>query len=195
MRHIHIEEVGIEEDANRTTAIASTVAQQSTVSKDIIEKEQQMFEKFTAQSPADIGAFNSAHKVDLPSNISETAESNCDTSGVKMEKLNISDKDRSVDNNVQKTKQNEVSDKSRKEKMIPLQNSNCLSPSTSPRELSVPNSSIQFQADYKLLKDSNEKFYQYFKVSINLRERETLQSMIITKVILDLNLDQTACSS
>ena len=42
------------------------------------------------------------------------------------------------------------------------------SPSTSPRVPPVPTSSYQFQADWKVLKNTREQFYQYFKVSMIL---------------------------
>ena len=39
-----------------------------------------------------------------------------------------------------------------------------VSPNVSPRIPPVPTSSYQFQADWKVLKDTTHKFYQYFKV-------------------------------
>lgn len=41
------------------------------------------------------------------------------------------------------------------------------SPTISPRVPPVPTSSFQFQADWKALKSSTDKFYQYFKVRRN----------------------------
>ncbi len=43
------------------------------------------------------------------------------------------------------------------------------SPGTSPRLPPVPTSSYQFQADCRTLKDSPERFYTYFKVSVKVK--------------------------
>ena len=40
-----------------------------------------------------------------------------------------------------------------------------ISPNTSPRIPSIPASSFQFQADWKVLRNHPEKLHQYFKVS------------------------------
>lgn len=148
LRRIHIEEVGLEDDNVRQSAINKVTATQSEAKRHIVEREAEMFQKFTANSPADIARMTT--KQATPSvNEGEI----CD----RLKDVNVISEQSEVSN---KVNAKPVSNKGGGEKKLPAKKE--ISPKTSPRQLAIPSSSVQFLSDYKLLKDP-ESFYQYFK--------------------------------
>lgn len=168
--HIDIEEVGLDEHTNRKSAVSMATANQSQAKQNIMEKQGEMFQRFTAMSPGDISmATIQKQTTDLSNGDGSNAQSHVtemvdnrlmgNKESVKMmDKNDVPSQDKCF-NNVEL-------DRVTKSKGTVKEVSNVKSPqSTSPRQLSVPTTSIQFQTDYKGLKNNPEAFFQYFKVS------------------------------
>ncbi|XP_033744838.1 RNA polymerase II-associated protein 3-like [Pecten maximus] len=155
MRRIHIEEVGIEEDLERQSAIHKVKEGQSEVKKTITARDEVMFEKFTTSDPSSNNEQSSFTKP-----VSTSSDKVSKT--VMIEELAESTSELSID----------LSEKVQKEKITcsTSQKSNSVdspsdggSESVSPRGLQTPQTSFQFQSGYKVVKNDLEQFYMYIK--------------------------------
>ena len=135
---IQIEEIGGEDDSQRRTAIEKVQKSQSEAKKHITSQDNKMFEKFTKTDHST--SDNSSGKSDKK--LSEPSK-----------RVKSSSKNKDVVGLGLQTVANGVPEESK---------------SVSPRSLQVPQSSFQFQTDYKVLKNDLESFYYYVKVSIRL---------------------------
>lgn len=134
MRRLEIEEVGVEETDIRQAARSRVEESHSKQRKETESKDNQMFAKFT--NPGMINPPAPTPQTDQePKPVINKTESET--------KLDLS--------SVQKEAQASVSPRSEVK-------------SLSPRSFSVPASSFQFQADYKVLKTDMSVFYDYLKV-------------------------------
>lgn len=134
MRRLEIEEVGVEETDIRQAARSRVEESHSKQRKETESKDNQMFAKFT--NPGMINPPAPTPQTDQePKPVINKTESET--------KLDLS--------NVQNEAQASVSPRSEVK-------------SLSPRSFSVPASSFQFQADYKVLKTDMSAFYDYLKV-------------------------------
>ncbi|XP_062589376.1 RNA polymerase II-associated protein 3-like [Saccostrea cucullata] len=137
LRRLEIEEVGIEETDIRQAARSRVEESHSSQRKETESKDNQMFTKFT--SPGMINAGSTQHTVQ-----ESTPVINSDNSSKSQtdQKLDLS--------SVQNEAKTSISPRSEGK-------------SVSPRSFSVPASSFQFQADYKVLKNDTTAFYNYLK--------------------------------
>nr|XP_022296918.1 RNA polymerase II-associated protein 3-like isoform X1 [Crassostrea virginica] len=139
LKRLEIEEVGVEETDLRQAARSRVEESHSRQRKDTESKDNQMFAKFT--SPGMINAGSSQNIVKEPKPVimnGSAVKSQTDT------RLDLS----SVHSET--SPQASVSPRSEAK-------------SLSPRSFSVPGSSFQFQADYKVLKNDTAAFYDYLK--------------------------------
>ncbi|OWF42333.1 RNA polymerase II-associated protein 3-like [Mizuhopecten yessoensis] len=159
MRRIHIEEVGLEEDLERQSAIHKVKEEQSDVKKTITARDDVMFEKFTSSSPSSINEQSSFTKP-------ESTSSDKDNKKVMIEELTNGTSELSLNLSEKVKKEKGTSSKSQKTADSPSgspRGSDGGSESVSPRSLQTPQTSFQFQSDYKSLKNDLEKFYDYVK--------------------------------
>lgn len=178
LKRIEIEEVGLDDDTERQVAMSKTLSAQSETKKNIVQQDSTDFQRFTANSPADIAslAANSGAKSDsgASSLISEVNEIESVVNGQESTKPVPKTSDSKVCDKNSKTKATESSCTANKpfKKPVSENSNNSSKGGTSPRsvnsvqakEFSVPTTSVQFQADYRRLKSDIEAFYQYFKV-------------------------------
>lgn len=141
-----IEEIGLEGDSERKEAVAKVTESQSEAKRNITNKDNEMFERFVKDD-------DKSHKKSSKISILET--SNNDVLNDELESLKID--------------LSKVPVKS-EQKNVPTKN--VVKKAVSPRSLGVPQSSFQFQADYKSLKNDKEAFYQYLKVCYRLTVNE-----------------------
>ena len=181
LRRIEIEEIGLKEDTERKAAIASVEAKQSSAKKEMEAKDRQMFEKFTVKASGDMGEA----KVNGDSGVSfNTTSASCTQSEVPQvnhqEKIPTEDS-KSENSAVPSALSNSqtvetVASSNQRQETGRLQNESSRSKPTSPREgggltsissaleREPPQTSFQFQADFKVLKNNLQAFYTYFKV-------------------------------
>lgn len=139
MRRLEIEEVGVEETDIRQAARSRVEESHSKQRKETESKDNQMFAKFT--NPGMINPPAPTPQTDQePKPVIYNSSS---TKTASETKLDLS--------SVQNEAQASVSPRSEVK-------------SLSPRSFSVPVSSFQFQADYKVLKTDMSVFYDYLKV-------------------------------
>lgn len=163
LRRIDIEEVGLEEGDFRS-AVAKTEATQSKLKRDIMEREADEFQRFTAHSPADIAALSA-----------RTAESGGLINGETFLDNQHSVKDNQIarkddtkppnseDSSVPAEAVSHTSTKSAENIVHSVADKNISKGSVSPREIQVPVNSVQFQTDYRRLKSHKEAFCSYFQ--------------------------------
>lgn len=149
------------------SAVARAEATQSQTKRDIVVKENDGFQRFTAVSPADISSLSvrnmngdrlndeACGNASSDSDIPEI----CDTNkpipkNTNPEGSRVSTTSSTHDNHANQKPSRTDMDASRAGKQVPSQ--------TKP----VPVNSLQFQADYRRLKADSQAFYQYFKVNI-----------------------------
>lgn len=139
MRRLEIEEVGVEETDIRQAARSRVEESHSKQRKETESKDNQMFAKFT--NPGMINPPAPTPQTDQePKPVINNSSS---TKTASETKLDLS--------SVQSEAKASVSPRSEVK-------------SLSPRSFSVPASSFQFQADYKVLKKDMSAFYDYLKV-------------------------------
>lgn len=139
MRRLEIEEVGVEETDIRQAARSRVEESHSKQRKETESKDNQMFAKFT--NPGMINPPAPTPQTDQePKPVINNSSS---TKTASETKLDLS--------SVQNEAQGSVSPRSEVK-------------SLSPRSFSVPVSSFQFQADYKVLKADMSAFYDYLMV-------------------------------
>lgn len=169
LRRLDIEEVGLEE-ADIKSAVARTEATQSKMKRDIMEREGGDFQRFTANSPADIAALcarNTTVTECLPNGDTQHGDltdsvHKCDTNrtldqGSDSERFKPCQAEASLGSvKLVNTDKNENHACSQSGKGVSTS-------SVSPRETPVPVNSVQFQADYRRLKSDKQAFYMYFK--------------------------------
>lgn len=185
LKRIEIEEVGIEDVLERKAAKAKTLSAQSEAKKDIVERDSADFQRFTANSPADIAKFaagiSSSEKKNGNSVLLEEESSNIPNGDLQVKSNNPSDSDvcdsdgRLALNvsNPKQTDKNKVTDTNKHFHSDRTSESNSKKGGSSPRSvsctqkqgLSIPTTSVQFQTDFRQLRHDIEAFYQYFKVS------------------------------
>jgi len=165
LRRIEIEEVGFEEDLEKQTAITRAKASQGQMKKNITQKDEQMFEHFI-DNPRKHESFVEEHTRQRHAQIITKGTDNSVPKIVEVEKPVDKDTvkeefklDLSEENKIKTSKQS---------KSVSPRTTGSVSPRTSesvsPRSMAVPQTSFQFQADYKILKNNLEHFYQYIKV-------------------------------
>ncbi|KAL3852272.1 hypothetical protein ACJMK2_015936 [Sinanodonta woodiana] len=180
LRRIQIEEIGLEDDEERKASVCRVKEGQSAVKKQISERDEKMFEHLYIDSPGDIAATmghfqserdynrNSVNHGDTTEELTSVISSQKESSS--MENSSIQDTDMSDS----KTKSGifverldlkshpKVPSADKDQSKVSM-SSPVISPTTSPRDLPVPQTSYQFQADFKVLKNNPEAFYRYFK--------------------------------
>ncbi|KAK3104066.1 hypothetical protein FSP39_024146 [Pinctada imbricata] len=147
LRRLDIEEIGVENDSERQTAIARVQEGQSQAKKRLEAQDGASFEKFTSQNSTDSkkqSVIASSSKDNQPKAKSVIDKS--DASNDKVETQNMKSEHKKNSSSMQASTSPRPS-----------------AGSTSPRSLGVPTSSYQFQADYKVLKRDQDAFYQYMK--------------------------------
>lgn len=137
LRRLEIEEVGVEETDIRQAARSRVEESHSQQRKETESKDNQMFAKFT--NPGMINPPAPTPQTQEPKPVITNSSS---TKTASETKLDLS--------SVQSETQTSVSPRSELK-------------SLSPRSFSVPASSFQFQADYKVLKTDMSAFYDYLK--------------------------------
>lgn len=170
-----IEEVGLD-DTGIKSAVAQTEATQSQAKRDIVQREGESFQRFTANSPADIAAM-SIRNTNLNSDVIQN--SNSENGAVGEKPTDICDKRQSDrvnlagtnNSNVEHKKESAASSEDTKNSASKNQKPCAVNTSVSstgnklsPRDNQAPVTSVQFQADYRRLKADQQAFYQYFKV-------------------------------
>lgn len=133
---IQIEEIGGEDDTHRRAAIEEVEKSQSEAKKQITSQDNKMFEKFTSSTGSLKSTENHRNSDKTSTNIKESVKTLSEDSSIKLDLKDVT-------------------------KSIPEE-----SKSVSPRSMPVPQSSFQFQTDYKELKSDLRSFYVYIKVSI-----------------------------
>ncbi|XP_045165225.2 RNA polymerase II-associated protein 3-like [Mercenaria mercenaria] len=170
LRRINIEEVGVEEIDIRS-AVARVEATQSQTKRDIVEKEEDRFQQFTVNSPADIAALsvrNTGKNNDLPNGVNaetdqvnDTTTSVCDKTNNNKQTAVPNSKEKNVSVNKINKSKNGAGDN--KKSSVADTYASETGSRVSPRDNPVPVNSVQFQADYRRLKVDKHAFYQYFK--------------------------------
>lgn len=130
---IQIEEIGGEDDTHRRAAIEEVEKSQSEAKKQITSQDNKMFEKFTSSTGSLKSTENHRNSDKTSTNIKESVKTLSEDSSIKLDLKDVT-------------------------KSIPEE-----SKSVSPRSMPVPQSSFQFQTDYKELKSDLRSFYVYIK--------------------------------
>ena len=173
LRRIVIEEVGLDDEQARTgAAIIKTQDGQGRASRQQMAREAAEFSRFQApsdiSSPADIARLS----------VRDSGENGVGDNRDSEREESVSVSETGVNVQVMRDNHNVVTEHSASAKSSQLEatKQNRLdtrtlksNPSADPavRKLpsSVPTTSVQFQADFRLLRHDTEAFYQYFKVS------------------------------
>lgn len=189
LKRIEIEEVGLEDDLERKSGIAKVEQGQGQVKKALMEKDNQMFEKFTAKSPADIGKLHTqsqssqvnpseehlnqhtvlSNGVDEHQNTRPTNPKPKICDNIEQVHLDVNLDLRALNNDSanssdKKLETNTTLESSTKRNIVKTKVPSPRSHGDiSPREKPVPTTSFQFQADYKSMRHNSEAFYQYLK--------------------------------
>lgn len=169
------------DEAKKAAAAAAQVkAGQSEAAKRITEKDNEMFSKFTTPaSPADIRVLTGGPEVNGDITMEGGDQNGGEKCSEQTSRTPIHEDSTSINLDVQ-------SESSGPEKAVSTPVS---SPRTSPRLPACPNSSFQFQADWKQLRNTSEQFYQYFKVFIALQK----VSVLLEKTKMGAYMQQFAC--
>lgn len=130
---IQIEEIGGEDDTHRRAAIEEVEKSQSEAKKQITSQDNKMFEKFTSSTGSLKSTENHRNSDKASTKIKESVKTLSEDSSIKLDLKDVA-------------------------KSIPDE-----SKSVSPRSMPVPQSSFQFQTDYKELKSDLRSFYVYLK--------------------------------
>nr|KAG5704305.1 hypothetical protein BaRGS_012614 [Batillaria attramentaria] len=178
LRRIEIEEIGVKENTQRKEAIAKVEAAQSAVKKELEAKDRQMFERFTADSvsvrqssaanggdrndgqmtPGDIPALRNSQMQEVPASqqngIAQHTNASGDSSSVNSK---ISSTDSGKQNSQKQTKPSVA------KPLSPRSAGGGLNSVDSILNREPPQTSYQFQADFKVLKSEDEAFYAYLK--------------------------------
>lgn len=179
MRQILIEEIGVKENTQRKEAIAKVEATQSAAKKDLEAKDRQMFQRFTAES-GDAGAVGT-----MPANNEgvgmESEQKTVHVSDTRISKTVHSEqhngegnrddtpsKSSSMDSQASSAESaRQYSQKQAKSSgtkpLSPRSGGSGITSVSSILDREPPQTSFQFQADFKVLKTEDEAFYQYFK--------------------------------
>ncbi|KAK7101607.1 RNA polymerase II-associated protein 3-like [Littorina saxatilis] len=174
LRRIEIEEIGIKENTERKAAIAKVEAQQSSVKKEIEAKDRQIFEKFTGKASGDTNkSRDSKLNGDAESQVFASTENGSQTyshNSHTCEKDVAGSKDSKLDNSivppvktVAQANKKKDSKGSQKETSTPKPISPRGGVVAHPLEREPPQTSFQFQGDFKVLKNDLQAFYAYFK--------------------------------
>ncbi|XP_060064899.1 RNA polymerase II-associated protein 3-like [Ylistrum balloti] len=155
LRRIHIEEVGMEEDLERRSAIHKVKEGQSEAKKIITARDEVMFDKFTSSNPTPVEEHSS-----LIQSVSPSPDNKSST--VMIEELTNNTNDLSLDLS-EKVKMEKTAEKTSQKVNSADSPRDRGSESVSPRGLQTPQSSFQFQSGYKMLKNDLEQFYMYIK--------------------------------
>lgn len=168
LRRIEIEEIGLKEDTERKEAIARVEATQSSAKKAMEAKDRQMFEKFTVKGSGDADISNAEEK----KAVSDSHVSARDTSEVCEKEQSVTNVKESASSNADAPSKKSASSGKQNKNSSKLQNGSASKPS-SPRdngdfiastlEKDPPQTSYQFQADFRVLKNDLQAFYTYFK--------------------------------
>lgn len=165
LRRIEVEEVGVDDDELQKAAIAKLIANQSDTKKQMTQRDNQMFEQFTDSSDSVQKKVQNNISMDDKSQTSRNKENISDKSHqniVKPEFNLTSDQDSTVKTSRLKTVPKTTDTKLDLSSVSDSKHSDD-SPSVSPRSLPVPQTSFQFQKDYKVVKNNLEAFYNYLK--------------------------------
>lgn len=155
LRRIHIEEVGLEEDVARTSAIHKVKEAQSEAKKTITAQDDVLFERFTSKS--DSPMVNGQSKF-APSPSQGSPEKQ---KIVEIEDLTNWTGEMSLDLSEKEKTKKSTADSSPSQSP---RGTDASGESLSPRSLQIPQTSFQFQSEYKMLKNNLEQFYNYIKV-------------------------------
>lgn len=165
LRRIEVEEVGLDDDELQKTAIAKLIANQSDTKKQMTQRDNQMFEQFTDSSDSVQKKVQNNISMDDKNQTSRNKENISDKSHqkiVKPEFNSTSDQDSTVKTSRLKTVPKTTDTKLDLSSVSDSKHSDD-SPSVSPRSLPAPQTSFQFQKDYKVVKNNLEAFYNYLK--------------------------------
>ncbi|XP_076447781.1 RNA polymerase II-associated protein 3-like [Babylonia areolata] len=173
LRRIEIEEIGLKEDTERKEAIARVEAKQSSAKKAMEAKDREMFEKFTVKASGDNGeAFAKDMK---PVGEKASADTVRDEPQSRLENAGEGEQcltNLKADAASKVNAQSAVSKSEKRDSSGKLLNGSSASKPSSPREgvsfiastleRDPPQTSYQFQTDFRVLKNDLEAFYTYF---------------------------------
>ena len=160
MLRVPIEEIGVGETIIRAPKASET--KQKIEAEDRVKFEQ-TFMKSSPQAQLDrTSDMEDATSSNLRNKITEITSQ---VTGVNLNG-NTEENENSLKLNISEITGDEQDVKPARNKKKPATSASTTSPQTSPRVPPVPSSSFQFQADFKVLKNTSEQFYQYLKVSI-----------------------------
>lgn len=179
LRRLEIQEIGVEQNTKQKEAIAKVVATQSTAKKEMEARDKEMFEHFVGHSAC--GVTDTAKTIsrdlenrDMQATCEDNTAEHCETKKNESVEAYSDLNPAAVDT---ATKKSDISRKrthSTDLKPVPLQTHTSGSASLAGvLEKDPPQTSFQFQADFKVLKSDLHAFYNYFKVrpflSVNLQ--------------------------
>lgn len=152
------------------SAVARTEATQSQTKRDIVDKESDGFQRFTAVSPADISSLSvrnmNGDTLNGETNANASSDSDipdiCDTNKAISKDTSPEGSRVSTTSSTHVKSDKHANQKAARTDMDASQAGKQVAPQADP----VPVNSIQFQADYRRLKADSRAFYQYFKVII-----------------------------
>ncbi|KAL8612487.1 hypothetical protein ACOMHN_053741 [Nucella lapillus] len=171
LRRIQIEEIGLKEDTQRKEAIAKVEAKQSSAKKAMEAKDRQTFEKFTAKDSGDSEVSGSTERTTISDRCGSAHDKPQGVSEFVCEKEQSVMKESASQNADAPTKKCSTSSAQTKDSSK-LRGKSSSKPS-SPREAGdfiasalekdPPQTSYQFQADFRVLRNDLQAFYTYFK--------------------------------
>ena len=169
LRRIEIEEIGLKGNTERKAAIASVEAKQSSTKKDMEAKDQQMFEKFTVKASGNMGEAKLINESRVTFNTTSDSCAQSEVSQVGLEEktpiiLSAVSNSNTVASDRQRQETSRSQNGSSRSKPISPREGGGLTSVTSTLEREPPQTSFQFQADFKILKNDLQSFYTYFKV-------------------------------
>ena len=167
LRRIEIEEIGEDEEATRRRQqMSSAQSKQSALKQRITARDGEQFDKLLSNH-------SSSHKVATNGAAAGHHVNYSSISSPADIMLNVTSGESSTQNGVDSAVEASVDGDSDTTDVIPRPSATATtngshhkpSPATS-KLPSVPSTSYQFQADYKMLRSNPELFYQYFKVCL-----------------------------
>lgn len=169
LRRIEIEEIGLKGNTERKAAIASVEAKQSSTKKEMEAKDQQMFEKFTVKASGDMGEAKLISESRVTFNTTSDSCAQSEVPQVSPEEetpviLSAVSNSNTVASDSQRQETSRLQNGSSRSKPISPREGGGLTSVSSTLEREPPQTSFQFQADFKILKNDLQSFYTYFKV-------------------------------
>lgn len=166
LKRIEVEEVGLDDDELQKAAIAKLIASQSDTKKQMTQRDNQMFEQLTGSSDlvkSEVLKNISINDKNQTSGNKENKQDKSQQNIVKSELKSSNDQDNTTGTTRLKPSVAMTTDTKLDLSSVSDSKHSDDSPSVSPRSLPVPQTSFQFQKDYKSVKSNLEAFYHYLK--------------------------------